>query len=64
MNDIIKRTLSSGNFNAVLEHVGLDCEDGKRSDEMTVFIFPWGKCLVWDSTCIESFSINIDCGCS
>ena len=56
MNDIIKRALSSAGFNAVLEPVGLDRGDGKRPNGMTVFPFSRGKCLIWDCTCVDSFS--------
>ena len=56
MNDIIKRALSSAGFNAVLEPVNLDHGDGKRSDGMTVFPFSRRKCLIWDCTCVYSFS--------
>ena len=56
LNDIIKRALSSAGFNAVLELVGLDRGDGKRPDGMTVFHFSMGKCLIWDCTCVNSFS--------
>ena len=55
-NDIIKRALSSAGFNAVLEPIGLDRGDGKRPDSMTVFPFSMGKCLIWDCTCVDSFS--------
>ena len=56
LNDIIKRALSSAGFNAVLEPAGLDRGDGKRPDGMTVFPFSRGKCLIWDCTCVDSFS--------
>ena len=48
--------MSSAGFNAVLEPVGLDRGDGKRPDGMTVFPFSMGKCLIWDCTCVDSFS--------
>ena len=56
LNDIIKRALSSAGFNAVLEQVGIDRGDGKRPDGMTVFPFSREKCLIWDCTCVDSFS--------
>ena len=55
-HDIIKRALSSAGFNAVLEPVGLDRGDGKHPDGITVFPFSRRKCLIWDSTCVNSFS--------
>ena len=50
LNEIIKCTLSSVGFNAVLEHVGLDRGDGKRPDGNAVFPFSsgapcWCRCL-------------------
>ena len=59
MNDIIRRALSSAGFNAVLEPVGLDRGDGKRPDGMTLFPFSMGKCLIWDCTCVDSFSPSV-----
>ena len=56
LNDIIKPALSSAGFNAVLEHIGLDSGDGKRPNGMTVFPFSRVKCLIWDCTCVDSFS--------
>ena len=56
LNDIIKRALSSASFNAVLETVGLDRVGGKRPDGMTVLPFSRGECLIWDCTCVDSFS--------
>ena len=63
LNDIIKRTLSSAGFNAVLEPVGLDHGEGKRPDGMTVSPFFRGKCLIWDSTCVGSFPLCIGSDC-
>lgn len=40
---------------STLEPFGLDCEDGRRPDVIT--IMPWknGKLLVWDATCPDTF---------
>ena len=54
-NDIIKRAMSSDGFNAVLEPVGLDRENGRHPYGMTVFPLPRGKCLIWNSTYVDSF---------
>ena len=56
LNDIIKRALLYAGFNAVLEPDSLDRGDSKRLDGMTVFSFFWGKCLIWDSISVDSFS--------
>ena len=59
LNDIIKHALPSAGFNALLEPVGLDRGDGKRPGGMTVFPFSRGKCIIWDSTCVDSLSPSI-----
>ena len=56
MNDIITCDVSPAGFNEGLEHVGLDHGDGKCSDGMTELPFSRGMCLIWDSTCVDSFS--------
>ena len=56
LNDIIKCALSSAGFNVIIEPVGLDRGNGKHPDGMTVFPFSRGKCLIWDCTCVDSFS--------
>ena len=64
LNDIVKRGLSSADFNEVLEPVGHDRGDGKRPDGMTVFPFSRGKCLIWDCTCVDSFPLSIGSDCN
>ena len=53
--DIIKRVMPSAGFNAFLK---LDRGYGKRLDGMTVFPFSRGKCRIYDSTCVDSFSLS------
>ena len=43
-------------LHSVLEPIGIDREDGKRPDGITVFLFSQGKSLCWDATCIDSFA--------
>ena len=56
LNDVVKRSLSSAGMPSWLEPVGLDRGDGRRPDGITVFPFSHGKCLVWDSTCSDTFA--------
>ena len=56
LNDVVRRSLSSAGFPAVLEPVGLDRGDGRRPDGLTVFPFREGKCLTWDVTCVDTFA--------
>ncbi|KAI5731208.1 hypothetical protein M8J77_006335 [Diaphorina citri] len=51
LNDIICRALVSAGVPSVLEPVGLQRDDGRRPDGMS--LVPWkdGKCVVWDATC-------------
>ena len=56
LNDLIKSALNKAGFSSQLEPVGLDREDGKRPDGLTIFPYKAGKCLIWDATCSDSFS--------
>ena len=56
LNDIVKRGLAAAGFPSQLEPVGLDRGDGKRPDGITLFPFKSGKSLIWDATCIDTFS--------
>ena len=56
LNDSIKRALDKAGFPSQLEPVGLDREDGKRPDGLTIFPYKAGKCLIWDATCYDFFS--------
>ena len=42
----------------MLEPVGLDRGDGKRPDGITIFPYARGRCLVWDATCVDTFSAS------
>ena len=54
MNDAIQRSLGSAHVTFVLEPVGLNRGDGKRSDGLTIFTWKFGKALVWDVTVAET----------
>ena len=56
LNDVVKRGLASAGIPAILEPVGLDREDGKRPDGLTLFPYSGGKCLTWDATCTDTFA--------
>ena len=56
VNDLIKRALSSADFPSRLEPQGLERNDGKRPDGLTLFPYKEGKCLVWDFTCTDSLA--------
>ena len=59
LNDTVKRALQSAGMPSVLEPAGLDQRDGKRPDGMTTFPFTQGKCLIWDSTCVDTYANSI-----
>ena len=58
LNDVVKRALAAAGMPACLEPVGLDRENGRRPDGVTVFPYSQGKCLVWDATCVDTYSAS------
>ena len=61
INDVIKRSLERAGFPCSLEPIGLDRGDGKRPDGITLFPFEQGRSMIWDATCVDTFSqSNID----
>ena len=56
VNNLIKRALESAHVPTILEPQGVSRTDGKRPDEMTIFPWKMGKCMVWDFTCIDTFA--------
>ena len=58
VNDILHRALSSANFPSRLEPTGLDRTDGKRRDGITIVPSSNGRLLVWDATCVDTFSTS------
>ena len=59
LNDIIKRALHSAGVPSVLEPAGLDRGDGRRPDGMSTFPYTRGRCLIWDSTCVDTYANHI-----
>ena len=58
-NDVLKRSLTSAGLPAILEPQGLDREDGRRPDGLTLFPFKHGKSLTWDATCVDTFTESV-----
>ena len=56
INDVTKLALDSSGFHSVLEPVGLDRGDGRRTDGITVLSFRQGEAFVWDATCTTTFA--------
>ena len=58
MNDVIKRALQKAGLPSVSEPPRLDRGDGSlsRPDGITVFPFSGGRSLVWDCSCVGTFS--------
>ena len=52
----IKRALEKAGLPSVLEPPGLDRGDGSRPVGITVFPFSGGRSLVWDCTCVDTFT--------
>ena len=58
LNDVVKRALAKAGIPSWLEPVGLDRGDGRRPDGITAFPYTQGRCLCWDSTCLDTFSAS------
>ena len=51
---IVRRSLPFADMHVVREPPGLDHNDGKRPDGLTIFSSKDGKLLVWDVTCVDT----------
>ena len=58
LNDIVQRALSSAGYPSKLEPTGLSRKDGKRPDGLSLFPFKRGKCLIWDSTVVDTLAAS------
>ena len=58
INELVRRALVSASIPAVLEPPGLDRENGKRPDGMTIGAWSHGKPLTWDVTCVDTLAIS------
>ena len=56
MNSIIQRSLTSAKVPSRLEPSGLYRSDGKRPDGCTILPWKFGKMLVWDATCPDTYA--------
>ena len=54
--DVVRRGLSAVGIPSMLEPSGLDRGDEKRPDGITVYPYSRGCCLIWDTTCVNTFS--------
>lgn len=56
INQIIHRALTSAHVASSLEPIGLNRDDGKRPDGIT--LVPWikGEKMVWDATCVDTLA--------
>ena len=56
VNETIHCAQVSGGVPAVLELVGVCCDDGKRLDGMSLIHQWWGLPLLWDFTCSDTLA--------
>ena len=56
VNETIHRALVSGGVPAVLEPVGVCCDDSKRPDGMSLIPWSRGLPLLWDFTCSDTLA--------
>ena len=56
MNYIICRALKAAGLPSIQELVGLNREEGKRSDGISILPFSQGRALCWDVTCMNTFA--------
>lgn len=64
LNDVVYRALAAAGMVATLEPRGLDRGDGRRPDGVTVFPFRRGRMLMWDTTCVNTFSTTYIINCA
>ena len=55
-NDFIKITLVSRGIAATREPQGVSRSDGKRPDDMSMYLWKKGKLLLWDFTCGDTLA--------
>ena len=56
LNDVVRRGLSAAGIPSMLEPSGHDRGDGKRPDGITVYPYSRSRCLIWDTTCVNTFA--------
>jgi len=57
-NDIILRAVGAAGIPAVKERSGLDRQDGKRPDGLTLIPWHGGRSLVWDLTVVSPLAAS------
>ena len=58
VNDLLVRALNQAGCPSTKEPSHLIRDDGKRVDGATVMPFAFGKCVIWDFTCSDSYAIS------
>jgi len=58
INDIIWRAFNAAGILAVKEPSGLDRQDGKRPDGLTLIPWHGGRSLVWDVTVVSPLAAS------
>ena len=58
LNDILHKALSSAIVPSRLEPTGLGRADGKRPDGITMIPGSYGRLMVWDATCVDTFATS------
>eukprot|EP00731_Ephydatia_muelleri_P008395 Em0004g733a len=58
LNDILHKALSSAIVRSRLEPTGLGRADGKRPDGITMIPGSYGRLMVWDATCVDTFATS------
>ena len=56
LNEAVKRALGSAQIPSKLEPSGLNFEKRTRPDGVTQFSWKNGKCMAWDSTCVDTLA--------
>jgi len=58
LNDIIWRAFGAAGIPAIRESSGLDIQDGKRPDGLTLIPWPGGRPLIWDVTVVSPLAAS------
>ena len=58
LNDIVQRALNLAGYPSRLEPTGLSRKDGKRPDGLSLYPYKLGKCIIWDSTVVDTLAVS------
>lgn len=56
LSNVLHWALAAAGVVVVLESRGLDCSNEHQPDDITIFPLCRGRMLVWDATCVNTFS--------